>query len=125
MGKVARHSKIRYKIAVFDRRLACYYNSSRLQTLEAMEERDLGNTSGRGAQSGAVYFVLPVFGVFFRCMIKPKSLVNGGLIGSGARRVNVDSELYCFDGLSLTHDSVEGWKFSCFTSRLLAHHVAE
>jgi hypothetical protein len=119
MGKVARHSKLRYKIALFDRGLACHYNSSRLQTLEAMEERDLSNTSGRWAQSGAIYFVLPVFGVFFCCIIKPISLANGVLIGSSARRVNVDSELYCFDGLSLTHDSVEGWKFSCKSASLL------
>lgn len=45
-------------------------------------------------------------------MIKPELCAHDSVIGSGACRVNVDSELYFFDGISVTHDSVEGWKLS-------------
>jgi hypothetical protein len=68
MGKVARYSRFQNQITLFDCGFACHYNSSRLQTLEAMEERDFSNTSGCGPQSGAIYSVLPVFGVFFSCI---------------------------------------------------------
>jgi hypothetical protein len=74
MGKVARHRSLQNQITLFDRGFACHYNPSRLQTLEAMEERDFSNTAGCGPQSGAIYSVLPIFGVSLCYMVKARFL---------------------------------------------------